>query len=165
MRTCTLPSRSEKSWELRHDSTRIAAKWKVLGVGTRYFAGASDLMAEREGFEPPVGFPLRRFSRPEPSTTRPPLRYYVFTTESPQLVDFLKRQTVFKTACFNRSHIPPREVGSPIVRPITVFAVVAHINGAWRSLRATPSRNFPYGLHTSSTKIIVSCRISTTPGD
>ena len=31
-------------------------------------------MAEREGFEPPVPFRVRRFSRPEPSTTRPPLR-------------------------------------------------------------------------------------------
>src|SRR5438270_1727205 len=30
-------------------------------------------MAEREGFEPPVPFRVRRFSRPEPSTTRPPL--------------------------------------------------------------------------------------------
>ena len=33
-----------------------------------------DLLAEREGFEPPVPFRARRFSRPEPSTTRPPLR-------------------------------------------------------------------------------------------
>ena len=32
------------------------------------------VMAEREGFEPPVPFRVRRFSRPEPSTTRPPLR-------------------------------------------------------------------------------------------
>ncbi len=31
-------------------------------------------MAERVGFEPTVGFHLRRFSRPEPSTARPPLR-------------------------------------------------------------------------------------------
>ena len=34
-------------------------------------------MAEREGFEPPVPFRARRFSRPEPSTTRPPLRMQV----------------------------------------------------------------------------------------
>src|SRR5580704_9431704 len=31
-------------------------------------------MAEREGFEPPIPFRVCRFSRPEPSTTRPPLR-------------------------------------------------------------------------------------------
>src|ERR1700691_1729742 len=31
-------------------------------------------MAEREGFEPPIPFRGCRFSRPEPSTTRPPLR-------------------------------------------------------------------------------------------
>jgi hypothetical protein len=34
----------------------------------------SRFLAEREGFEPPVPFRVRRFSRPEPSTTRPPLR-------------------------------------------------------------------------------------------
>ena len=33
-------------------------------------------MAEWEGFEPPVPFRVRRFSRPEPSTTRPPLRLF-----------------------------------------------------------------------------------------
>src|ERR1017187_336068 len=33
------------------------------------------------GFEPPIPFRVCRFSRPEPSTTRPPLRnYYCFTT-------------------------------------------------------------------------------------
>ena len=32
------------------------------------------LMAERVGFEPTVPLPVRRFSRPLPSTTRPPLR-------------------------------------------------------------------------------------------
>ena len=31
-------------------------------------------MAEREGFEPPEPFPVQWFSRPPPSTTRPPLR-------------------------------------------------------------------------------------------
>jgi hypothetical protein len=35
-------------------------------------------LAEREGFEPPVPFRARRFSRPEPSTTRPPLRLVLF---------------------------------------------------------------------------------------
>src|SRR3954469_7504637 len=41
-------------------------------------------MAEREGFEPPVPFQARRFSRPEPSTTRPPLRRYInCTTDVP----------------------------------------------------------------------------------
>jgi hypothetical protein len=32
-------------------------------------------MAEEEGFEPPVEFPLLRFSRPLPSTARPFLHY------------------------------------------------------------------------------------------
>ena len=33
-----------------------------------------DSLAEREGFEPPIPFRVCRFSRPEPSTARPPLR-------------------------------------------------------------------------------------------
>ena len=33
-------------------------------------------MAEREGFEPPIPFRVCRFSRPVPSTTRPPLRLF-----------------------------------------------------------------------------------------
>ncbi len=35
-------------------------------------------MAEREGFEPSVGVNLRRFSKPLPSTTRPPLRFLMY---------------------------------------------------------------------------------------
>jgi hypothetical protein len=37
-------------------------------------------MAESEGFEPPIPFQVRRFSRPMPSTTRPALRYFQNTT-------------------------------------------------------------------------------------
>jgi hypothetical protein len=33
-----------------------------------------DALAEGEGFEPPIRFPVQRFSRPPPSTTRPSLR-------------------------------------------------------------------------------------------
>jgi hypothetical protein len=41
------------------------------------------VMAEREGFEPPIPFQVCRFSRPEPSTTRPPLRgSHSFATDS-----------------------------------------------------------------------------------
>ena len=36
-------------------------------------------LAEREGFEPPVRFPVLQFSRLAPSTTRPPLRRYTFS--------------------------------------------------------------------------------------
>ncbi len=35
-------------------------------------------MAEREGFEPPIPFQVCRFSRPVPSTTRPPLQLLQF---------------------------------------------------------------------------------------
>ena len=37
---------------------------------------ATKKLAEREGFEPSVGLTLRRFSKPVPSATRPPLRDY-----------------------------------------------------------------------------------------
>ncbi len=36
-------------------------------------------LAERGGFEPPIPFRVCRFSRPEPSTTRPPLRLLLTT--------------------------------------------------------------------------------------
>src|ERR1700689_2016483 len=36
------------------------------------------MLAEREGFEPPIPFRVCRFSRPVPSTTRPPLRLLQF---------------------------------------------------------------------------------------
>ena len=39
-------------------------------------------MAEREGFEPPVRFHVRRFSRPVHSTTLPPLRRSKFVIAS-----------------------------------------------------------------------------------
>ena len=38
-------------------------------------ASAWRRLAERVGFEPTVAFRLQRFSRPPPSTTRPPLRH------------------------------------------------------------------------------------------
>ena len=80
-------------------------------------------LAEREGFEPSMEFPPRRFSRPVQSTALPPLRYFIFTTPPAEsawcvaayllisrgLLSMAKiKQAVFKTACFNRSHIPPR---------------------------------------------------------
>jgi hypothetical protein len=37
-----------------------------------------DELAEREGFEPSVELPLRRFSKPVPSAARPPLQSTVF---------------------------------------------------------------------------------------
>ena len=48
----------------------------ILCVGSQmlFSRPVTHKLAEREGFEPPVGFPLRRFSRPERSTTLPPLR-------------------------------------------------------------------------------------------
>jgi hypothetical protein len=37
---------------------------------------SSDRMAEGEGFEPPVRFPVQRFSRPPVSTTHTSLRFF-----------------------------------------------------------------------------------------
>ena len=93
---------------------------RVLARQLSYFSDDNDLMAEREGFEPPVGFPLRRFSRPEPSTTRPPLRllqfYYSKRTlqrRSQKSTPVFKqlqplgsrRRAICKTVCFNGSPI------------------------------------------------------------
>jgi hypothetical protein len=52
--------------------------FRLFRGGRCGFLCTSDSMAEREGFEPPVPFRARRFSRPEPSTTRPPLRLLQF---------------------------------------------------------------------------------------
>src|ERR1035437_6610029 len=43
-----------------------------MGVNKGFVYNRIEL-AEREGFEPPIPFRVCRFSRPEPSTTRPPL--------------------------------------------------------------------------------------------
>src|SRR5690242_1329365 len=56
-------------------------------------------MAEREGFEPPVPFRVRRFSRPEPSTTRPPLR----SGSAYQFISVAKPSSRRHRGC----HVPP----------------------------------------------------------
>lgn len=43
-------------------------------MGLLFFKFNSTILAEGEGFEPSVRFTARRFSRPVPSTARPPLR-------------------------------------------------------------------------------------------
>ncbi len=68
---------------------QMLSRWKKVFEG-RFQLPSTRLMeqqcvrlgflAEREGFEPPIPFRVCRFSRPEPSTTRPPLPYYSFTT-------------------------------------------------------------------------------------
>jgi hypothetical protein len=93
-------------------------------VARLYHVGSKGL-AEREGFEPPIPFQVCRFSRPEPSTTRPPLRLLQFYYSSrisdricvshPFEFNCLEASVkdctaVFKTACFNHSHIPPRSI-------------------------------------------------------
>ena len=61
-------------------------KTKICGIAGKSTEGSylaiilliiHDLMAEREGFEPPIALRPCRFSRPEPSTTRPPLRNFL----------------------------------------------------------------------------------------
>ena len=73
-------------------------------------------MAEREGFEPPVGFPLRRFSRPERSTTLPPLRYYVFTTLAPQIIESLGESKGFQDRPFQPAHASLQPVFTSVYR-------------------------------------------------
>jgi hypothetical protein len=48
--------------------------WGISAVFCQYrrrWSNADDEMAEEEGFEPPIPFQVRQFSRLEPSTTRP----------------------------------------------------------------------------------------------
>jgi hypothetical protein len=54
------------------DTVRLSDDPAVLSPACK--CQITKVLAEREGFEPPVPFRVRRFSRPEPSTTRPPLR-------------------------------------------------------------------------------------------
>jgi hypothetical protein len=63
---------------LSGNNREIRALFVYFGGKRAGFLCTSDCVAEREGFEPPVPFRARRFSRPEPSTTRPPLRLLQF---------------------------------------------------------------------------------------
>ena len=50
---------------------------EIMGVNKGFVYNKIEL-AEREGFEPTVRFPVLQFSRLAPSTTRPPLRLLQF---------------------------------------------------------------------------------------
>ncbi len=63
---------------LRARVEEIAALVRDFQSNAAGFLYSPDCMAEREGFEPPVRFPVLQFSRLAPSTTRPPLRLLQF---------------------------------------------------------------------------------------
>ena len=52
--------------------------WSAELGGNLVIENIGKLLAERAGFEPAVGVTLRRFSKPLPSATRPPLRANFF---------------------------------------------------------------------------------------
>ncbi len=52
--------------------------WSEEQSGNLVIKNVGKEMAERAGFEPAVGVTLRRFSKPLPSATRPPLRARYF---------------------------------------------------------------------------------------
>src|SRR5258708_8598325 len=58
----------------RLNAPRFHHHWLSDVVGAEQNSQITKIMAEREGFEPPLPFRVCRFSRPVPSTTRPPLR-------------------------------------------------------------------------------------------
>ena len=68
------PGRVFSATDSSRDNPKNAAKCDVLGVGTRYVSDNEDLLAEGEGFEPPVPFRVQRFSRPPVSTAHTSLR-------------------------------------------------------------------------------------------
>ncbi len=71
-----------REWRLRIPVALVKSRANFLRLndysGLANVYEGSGKLAEREGFEPPVPFQARRFSRPEPSTTRPPLRLSQF---------------------------------------------------------------------------------------
>src|SRR5258708_30572004 len=78
--------------------TSLIRHFEDLGDG---HTAAPQVMAEREGFEPPIPFQVCRFSRPVPSTTRPALQllhfYYTrdeFVRGSPARASTNHQQTV-----------------------------------------------------------------------
>src|SRR5208337_282374 len=91
-RACRYTRRtSEQRWRMMQIDTRSSTPFRTrpfwaAGLEARRansrIQHTADCLAEREGFEPPIPFRVCRFSRPEPSTTRPPLRCYSFTTVS-----------------------------------------------------------------------------------
>ena len=97
--------------------------WSQESATGRFLSGVSDGLAEREGFEPPVRFPVLQFSRLAPSTTRPPLRLLQFYYSAPffkgvpehlplnfhPITPGQTRSTwVFKTGAINHSATSPR---------------------------------------------------------
>src|SRR5918995_312053 len=72
-------------------AARSAAQTKLARKGERS-------LAEREGFEPPEPFPVQWFSRPPPSTTRPPLRTRIFTAQASAAVVDLTTDTKITTS-------------------------------------------------------------------
>src|SRR5450432_2910614 len=79
-------------------------------------------MAEREGFEPPIPFRVCRFSRPVPSTARPPLRllqfYYnpQFSWEHLQAVVFFLGRLQAIALSVGRPEIASRVLRSGLMR-------------------------------------------------
>ena len=103
-------------------------------------------LAEREGFEPSVRFPVLQFSRLAPSTTRPPLRnYYSFTTVPnchAYFVPFgytriLLSSPVFERAMASEAHRDADEcTGWPRIRDHTYVLYLRFVHSATMRLRA-----------------------------
>ena len=72
-------------------------------------------MAEREGFEPPIPFRVCRFSRPVPSTTRPPLRLLQFYYAGLILEHF----NAIRFCIFNRLRAHIGNVQDRLFQPLT----------------------------------------------
>src|ERR1700719_2090477 len=75
MTTCERSKAGHFPWSsLRAQVKELLRFCAIFGTKQPYFSAAHDCLAEREGFEPPVPFPVQRFSRPPVSTTHTSLR-------------------------------------------------------------------------------------------
>jgi hypothetical protein len=66
---------AESTGSLPRGAAKIPGKCGDFGAGTNYFCDINDLMAERQGFEPWIQFPVYTLSKRAPSATRPSLRW------------------------------------------------------------------------------------------
>ena len=97
-------------------------------------------MAEREGFEPPVQFPVLQFSRLAPSTTRPPLQLPQFYYSDQLLLAF---RGTFPLG-FNRVH-PAKLAVHGFSRP-PVSTARCHRHVQWRVQDCDPAWKLLHSL-------------------
>jgi YVTN family beta-propeller protein len=101
----------------------------------------NDLLAEREGFEPSIEFPLYTLSKRAPSTARPSLRIAKWRVDSSARV--VRNQNIMRGRCVfgRRSRIEP-VASFPVSRRALLLAPLAAAGCGRRKARAFPGYCF-----------------------